>query len=307
MRRVLVAALLSVCGACAAKTPSDTEAIKLLRAAGSFPTPVSISIAFDEHSPLVNELVRLIREGYVGNPTFGLYYATDKGKTIVRSATYTLYDRGISPITHQWDITRIVDKRVDPQSKAVTVIFEATRTPTPYFFVLQKLDSIRVTREASTLGSDTQQATAVLVKWENGWRVEGVSEPVQVQSGSAGRAGAEAPFSSATGAANSNLKLVGSWKWARGRNDGVIDGPVGMTLDIRAGVVSWYYDEVGEASGAKWTVDWTGDTVAIPGIITIARIASTDTLLVTGTDKIRGPDGTLLWDVARNPVKFVKH
>lgn len=175
---------------------SDAEALRVIRESHQLPKPVAIELhVWEKDSPLVAEINRLINEGYLksaGNDFYGSssYNPTDKGKSLAKGAQWcvTVACGGGSwmfyPYTHEFDVRRLLDRRVDSTSKTISVMYEECLSPTKYLSQLTTLDPTEVDREVTSslymikmsefeqpVEGNCQTRTATLQKWESGWRV----------------------------------------------------------------------------------------------------------------------------------------
>lgn len=178
----LIPVLLITVAACSGTRLSDDDAILAIREAQGYPKLDWIDLGgTKEASPIGREVGRLVREGYitsVGDFLQGGCQMSESGKEIVHSCVWNGFSHtleGLRLYTHQLDVTRILDKRIDPQNQTAAVSFEVTPKPTPYFAHLQTVDRESV-EEAFRKKGQRFVGEATLEKWENGWRVSGVSD-----------------------------------------------------------------------------------------------------------------------------------
>lgn len=158
-------------------TLSDGEALALIRANNDYPRTSRASLNVREDSPIGAEVARLIREGYLveGNRPLQVYFEpTDRGRDLSDGARwngiYRTWD--FYPNTHRWDVSEIVDRRVDSENNTVAIIYRVDREELPYFTTLRELDPVRVDRDMANAlsGPSSLQETAVFERWETGWR-----------------------------------------------------------------------------------------------------------------------------------------
>ena len=164
---------------------SNDDVLRLLRAEKHMPLCRYAEITFGVKSQLSQEANRLIAEGFF-KPSSGQYEReyepTEKGKPLVAHGYFNALAGGgfwrLQACTHKIDLTRIVDRRANARKDTLEVIYEGKVSATPYLEQLRRLDRPIVdefVERARTLGSvpdeGTYTATAVLQKWETGWRV----------------------------------------------------------------------------------------------------------------------------------------
>lgn len=169
---------------CGASTIDEQEALRLIREANGYPKSISTQ-AFNirKESRLYAEMERLLAEGFLKDEGSSGFSPTEKGKELVEHAWGNRFGYGheewsaVDFSVFRADATRIIDQRVDPQSKEVTVNYEVTISTTPYLETLRQLDqqiitnSLERSKFMSHVVPGTSTKTAKFAKWEKGWKL----------------------------------------------------------------------------------------------------------------------------------------
>lgn len=156
---------------------TENLAIGLIRKAVGYPKLLSITLDFfTETSPIKQEILRLVQEGFIEDK-YGNLVLTEKGKSIITwcswNFVYKRYDLTI--YSHYADVVNVEEMLTDSQTGIAIIRYKIGFTPTPYLLKLMDIDRKRVEDRVESEKKGNRYFQPIrqiyLKKYDQGWRV----------------------------------------------------------------------------------------------------------------------------------------